>query len=66
MKEEKDIVMSILLIALGLQLLLIAIKLLGFVSWSWWIILIPAEIYFGIGVVAGLLIVLYIVFVERW
>lgn len=65
MKEEKDIVMSILLIAFGLQLLLIAIKLLGFVSWSWWIILIPAEIYFGIGAVAALFIVLYIVFVER-
>jgi hypothetical protein len=32
----------------GLQLLFIALKLTGFIAWSWWVVLLPMLVFLGL------------------
>ena len=65
MSKERDVFTTIMLSLLVIQLSLVAFKLLDILHWSWLIILIPLEIYMGLGVISALIIVFYIVFVEK-
>lgn len=64
-EEKKDYFEISFVLFLGIQLILIALKLLEVIRCSWWIILLPIEIYFAIGVLSAVVIVFYIVFVEK-
>lgn len=38
-----------------LQVLLIGLKLTGYISWSWWLVLLPLWLSFGIGLLVLIL-----------
>ena len=48
-----------------LLIIFIVLKLVGVITWSWWIVLIPLWIELGIFII-GLIIIVIMVLSKRW
>lgn len=48
-----------------LLIVFIVLKLVGVISWSWWIVLIPLWIELGIFII-GLIVIVIMVLSKRW
>ena len=48
-----------------IQIVLIGLKLLNVISWSWWIVFIPFEIFSGLFLLAIIVISFAITFLEK-
>ncbi len=58
---EKQILTIIDIVCFLIQATLIVLKLLHVINWSWWLILIPLEIF--IGIIAIIFIIIGIIFI---
>ena len=58
---EKQIVTLIYVVAFLIQAILIVLKLLHIINWSWWLIFIPLEIF--IGIIAIIFLIIGIIFI---
>ena len=58
---EKQRVTLIYVVAFLIQAILIVLKLLHIINWSWWLIFIPLEIF--IGIIAIIFLIIGIIFI---
>lgn len=50
---------------IGLTLIFITLKLLGHITWSWWLVLLPLILWFGIGILILIAAFASVYFVQK-